>query len=52
MKKIIAFLTSRKQQVSQKDIVDFMMSEKTIDRAAKGSMQKRLALLKRVEANH
>ena len=46
MKRIIAMLTKQKtRKVSQQEILDFMMDEKTIDKAAKGSMQKRLDLL-------
>ncbi len=36
---------------TQKEVVQFMLDEKTIDRAARGSMQKRNELIRRVEAS-
>ncbi len=39
------------KQPTQKEVVQFMLDEKTIDRAARGSMQKRNELIQRVEAS-
>jgi hypothetical protein len=35
--------------MSQEELVDFVLDEKTIDKAARGSIQKRKELLERVE---
>jgi hypothetical protein len=38
-----------KKTLTQEELLLFVLDEKTIDKAAKGSMQKRNELLKRVE---
>lgn len=43
------FTRNRKKTLTQEQLLDFVLDEKTIDKAAKGSMQKRNDLLKRVE---
>lgn len=40
---------TQKKKPTQQEIIDFVTDVKTIDRAARGSMEKRNALLDRVE---
>ncbi len=42
------FTKNTKRALSQEELIEFVLDEKTIDKAVQGSMQKRKELLERV----
>ncbi len=51
MKKLISILKRKsvKKPASQQELLEFVKNKKNIEKAAEGSMQKRIDLIKRVE---